>query len=188
MAIKTFSPMRYTTLLAAVCLLIAGNADATPRSRMFEVARGVQIHFLEDGNPSRQPTLVFIPGWRCTASIWSHQLQSFGREQRVIAIDPRLQGNSTKTDEGDTPEQRARDYRLLLTSLHLEPVILVGWSHGVQDVAAYVDQYGTNGVKAVVLVDSTISGGASNIPVTLQFAVRQTGSNVAVSVLSSMLR
>lgn len=173
MAIKTFSPMRYTTLLAAVCLLIAGNADATPRSRMFEVARGVQIHFLEDGNPSRQPTLVFIPGWRCTASIWSHQLQAFSREQRVIAIDPRSQGNSTKTDEGDTPEQRARDYRLLLTSLHLEPVILVGWSQGVQDVAAYVDQYGTNGVKAVVLVDSTISGGASNIPVTLQFAVRQ---------------
>jgi microsomal epoxide hydrolase len=61
----------------------------------------------------------------------------------------------------------------LLTSLHLEPVILVGWSQGVQDVAAYVDQYGTNGVKAVVRVDSTISGGASNIPVTLQFAVRQ---------------
>lgn len=50
MAIKTFSPMRYTTLLAAVCMLIAGNAHATPRSRMFEVARGVQIHFLEDGN------------------------------------------------------------------------------------------------------------------------------------------
>jgi pimeloyl-ACP methyl ester carboxylesterase len=82
----------------------------------------------------------------------------------VIAIDPRSQGNLTKTDEGDTSEQRARDYRLLLTSLHLEPVILVGWSQGVQDVAAYVDQYGTTGVKAVVLVDSTISGGARTFP------------------------
>src|SRR5215472_2067686 len=27
MDIKTFSPMRYTTLLAAVCMFIAGNAD-----------------------------------------------------------------------------------------------------------------------------------------------------------------
>jgi len=161
------------TLIAALCTLIAGNANAAPRSRMFEVAPGVQIHFLEDGNLSARPTLFLIPGWRYTASIWSRQLKVFGRERHVIAVDPRSQGDSTKTDEGDTPEQRARDYRVLLTSLQLESVVLVGWSQGVQDVAAYVDQYGTNRVQAIVLVDSTISGGASKIPLTLQSAVRQ---------------
>ena len=51
--------------------------------------------------------------------------------------------------------------------------MLVGWSQGVQDVAAYVDQFGTDGIKAIVLVDSTISKGAANIPANLPFAVQQ---------------
>jgi pimeloyl-ACP methyl ester carboxylesterase len=91
----------------------------------------------------------------------------------VIAVDPRSQGDSTKTDEGDTPEQRARDYHVLLNSLHAGPVVLLGWSQGVQDVAAYIDQFGTPGISAVILVDSTISKGAANVPNMVPFAVQQ---------------
>jgi non-heme chloroperoxidase len=159
--------------LGLVLSLVSFSALATPRSRMIEVAPHVQLHVLEDGSASAQPTLVLIPGWRLTASIWTHQIEAFSKDRRVIAVDPRSQGDSTKTDEGDTPEQRARDYHVLLSSLHAGPIVLLGWSQGVQDVAAYIDQFGTQGISAVILVDSTISKGAVNVPNMVPFAVQQ---------------
>jgi pimeloyl-ACP methyl ester carboxylesterase len=171
------SIMAATHSLRIILLLITGLASfaawPAPRSQLITVAPGVQLHILEGGKASAQPTLVLIPGWRLTANIWSQQIQSFGRDRRVIAIDPRSQGDSTKTDEGDTPEQRARDYHALLNSVHAGKFVLVGWSQGVQDVAAYIDQFGTNGIDAVILVDSTISKGALNVPNILPFAVQQ---------------
>ena len=35
----------------------------------------------------------------------------------------------------------------------------MGWSQAVQDVAAYVDQFGTGALERVVLVDATVSAG-----------------------------
>ena len=153
--------------------LLSFAATAAPRSELIEVAPRIQLHLLEDGKASGHATLVLIPGWTLTSSIWSHQIETFGRDRRVIAIDPRSQGDSTKTGEGDTPEQRARDYHVLLNSVHAGMVVQVGWSQGVQDVAAYVDQFGTEGIGAVILVDSTISKGAANLPNILPFAVQQ---------------
>jgi pimeloyl-ACP methyl ester carboxylesterase len=160
-------------MLASLLSLMSIAACAAPRSQSIEVAPHVSLHILEGGKASAQPTLVLIPGWRLTANIWSRQIESFSRDRRVIAIDPRSQGDSTKTDEGDTPEQRARDYHVLLNSVHAGKIVLVGWSQGVQDVAAYIDQFGTEGIAAIVLVDSTISKGAANVPNVLPFAVQQ---------------
>jgi pimeloyl-ACP methyl ester carboxylesterase len=50
---------------------------------------------------------------------------------------------------------------------------LVGWSQGVQDVAAYVEQFGTQALAGIVLVDSTVSGGADAILKEPQFASQQ---------------
>jgi pimeloyl-ACP methyl ester carboxylesterase len=161
------------SVLSVFMCLLSFSASSTPRSQLVEVAPHVQLHILEDGRTSVKPTLVLIPGWRLTASIWEHQIQAFSHDRRVIAIDPRSQGDSTKTDEGDTPEQRARDYHVLLNSVHAGKIILVGWSQGVQDVASYIDQFGTQGVDSVVLVDSTISKGAANVPNTVPFVVQQ---------------
>jgi pimeloyl-ACP methyl ester carboxylesterase len=168
-------PMNRTRRITSgmVAGLLSFAATAAPRSEFIEVAPKVQLHLLEGGKASGHATLVLIPGWTLTSSIWSHQIENFGRDRRVIAIDPRSQGDSTKTGEGDTPEQRARDYHVLLNSVHAGTVVLVGWSQGVQDVAAYIDQFGTAGIDAVILVDSTISKGAANLPNILPFAVQQ---------------
>jgi microsomal epoxide hydrolase len=133
------------------------------RDRLVVVSPGVRIHVVVAGPAvgPRRAALVLIPGWRLTAGIWREQIDRFSKDRPVITLDPRSQGASTKTAEGDTPEQRARDLRAILQVLRPGPVVLVGWSQGVQDVAAYVDQFGVTGIQGIVLVDSTVSAGAS---------------------------
>ncbi len=124
---------------------------------------GLQIHYLEAGADTGAPTLILIPGWRLPASLWSEQLKTFSAVTRVIAIDPRSQGESSKTSDGNTPESRARDLHDMLGKLGVRHCILVGWSQGAQDVAAYLQQFGTESVAGAVFVDSPVSWGPAEI-------------------------
>lgn len=146
--------------LLAVCLLfVAVDASATAFARGFvTVSDGARIHYV-DGGLRNGPALLFIPGWTMDASVWRAQMDAFAPGYRVIAIDPRSQGESSKTPDGNTPEQRARDLASVMDQLKLEHVILIGWSQGVQDVAAYVSQSGTAKLEGIVLVDAAVSSG-----------------------------
>ncbi len=137
--------------------------SATTTSKRVEVADGVSLHVVEAGNTSAGPTLVFIPGWSADAAVWSQQIERFAQGNRVISFDPRSQGESTKTTGGNTPEARAQDLYALLERLSVREPVLIGWSQGVQDVAAYVERYGTKGVAGIVLVDAAVSDGAGGI-------------------------
>jgi microsomal epoxide hydrolase len=146
---------------------VAARFDATRTAEVtitrVEVAAGVELRLLESGRLTTQPPLVLIPGWSAGADIWRAQIDAFASSRRVIAVDPRSQGDSTKTTSGNTPEVRAQDLHALLQARGITRPVLVGWSQGVQDVAAYVAKFGTRGLAAVVLVDSTISSGAKSI-------------------------
>lgn len=48
--------------------------------------------------------------------------------------------------------------------------VLVGWSQGAQDVAAYIQQFETDSLDAVVFVDSPVSFGPSEVDVHREFA------------------
>jgi microsomal epoxide hydrolase len=117
---------------------------------------------IDSGEPNRQP-IVFIPGWSTGADIWRDQAGRFDVTHRIIAFDPRSQGQSTKTVSGNTPEQRAADLHILLAKEHVHRPVLVAWSQASQDVAAYVMQYGTRDVSGIVLVDAAVSDGANAI-------------------------
>jgi microsomal epoxide hydrolase len=71
-------------------------------------------------------------------------------------MEPRSYGLSSQTTEANYPEAHARDVRAVLDRLQLRPAVLVGWSLGVEDVLAYIDQFGTDGVPALVLVDELL--------------------------------
>ncbi|MGN6517179.1 MAG: alpha/beta fold hydrolase [Rhizomicrobium sp.] len=130
---------------------------------------GASIHFLDVGQRGGAHTLVLIPGWSASASVWREQIAHFSPAWRVVAIDPRSQGDSSKTDDGNTPTQRAHDYEAVFATLKLRHIVLVGWSQGVQDVASYVDRFGTKRLDAIVLVDATISRGASSVSANPKF-------------------
>jgi len=115
--------------------------------------KGVKIHYFGEQMDSKAPTLVFIPGITMPGWIWEKQLKYFSDHYSVIAIDPRSQGESTQTTDGQYHESRASDIKAVVDQLHLKKVILIGWSLGVGEVISYVHQYGTDNVAGIVLVD-----------------------------------
>ena len=127
------------------------------------VAPNVALRIVEAGDPAARSTIIFIPGWSAGADIWSDQIERFKSESRVISFDPRSQGESTKTVTGNTPEQRAADLHVLLTKEGVHGAVLVGWSQAVQDIAAYVQRFGTRDIGGIVLVDAAVSDGANAI-------------------------
>ena len=156
----------HAPFLFAVSMAALSPAGAsTPRlsSTKVEVAPHVYLNVIEAGVATAEAPLVFIPGWSTGADIWSAQIDRFAKTRRVVAFDPRSQGNSTKATSGNTPETRAKDLRELLQKRRIRRPVLVGWSQGVQDVAAYVSIFGSKDLAGIVLVDSTMSKGARAI-------------------------
>jgi pimeloyl-ACP methyl ester carboxylesterase len=158
-------PRSVLLLIAVTCLggLRARAESPAGSSRMVNVAEGVSLRVLEAGEPGDGSALVFIPGWSTGADIWRNQIETFAKTHRVIAFDPRSEGESTKTTSGNTPEIRAQDLHTLLERLGVRRPVLIGWSQGVQDVAAYVQRYGTKELAGIVLVDAAISDGADGM-------------------------
>src|SRR6059058_4898419 len=152
-------------LIAAICLgTMPGSAASNPgSSRMVTVADGVSLRVIESGKAGGEPALVFIPGWSTGADIWNHQIDAFAKTHRVIAFDPRSQGESTKATSGNTPETRAQDLHALLERLGVRRPVLIGWSQGVQDIAAFVERYGTKDLAGIVLVDAAVSDGTDGM-------------------------
>lgn len=132
---------------------------------------GVKIHYYEKGNG---PAMLLVPGWMMPADIWEEQVKYFSKTHRVIAMDPRSQGKSSDVPDGHYPAARARDIRLVVEQLKLAPMILIGWSTAVTEAVAYVDQFGTEGISALVLVDGVV--GADYDPATTPAVLRYASS------------
>jgi non-heme chloroperoxidase len=92
-----------------------------------------------------------MPGW-----IWQKQIDELSKKYRVIAVDPRSQGESDKPTYGHLPETRARDYKELVDQLGLKEPVLIGWSMGCGELLSYVDQFSEDGIGGLVLVDGLI--------------------------------
>lgn len=149
--------MRIKLLAILLCTLsvarIMAQTTAT-KSEFFKTSDGINIHYLEAG---RGRPIVFIPGWTMPAWIWQKQIDEFSKRYHVIAVDPRSQGESDKPPYGHLPETRARDYEELVNHLGLKDPVLVGWSMACGELMKYVEQFGTDNVGALVLVDGLIS-------------------------------
>jgi pimeloyl-ACP methyl ester carboxylesterase len=158
-----FFPQLIVFLVAASAASIRAGSASELRERKVDVGESVSLRVIEAGKPEAQPVLVFIPGWSTGADIWHHQIDAFAKTHRIIAFDPRSQGESTKATNGNTPETRAQDLHTLLQRLGVRHPVLIGWSQGVQDIAAYVEQYGTKDLAGIVLVDAAVSDGADGM-------------------------
>jgi non-heme chloroperoxidase len=148
--------------LAAVTTVLALAALATPlraadqpavKDAFLTLPDGAKIHYLEAGQGS---PIVFIPGWTMAADIWEPQIAHFSKSHRVIAYDPRSQGQSSKVSDGSFPGARAYDLSVILEQLNVPSATLVCWSMAVSECIAYLELYGTRHIDGLVLVDGFI--------------------------------
>ena len=119
-------------------------------SKYFCVSPGIELHYLEKGEGR---PLVFIPGLTFSGEIFKAQLEYFSRNYRVIAIDPRGQGLSAKTVDGNDYMTHGRDLAALMDGLGLDGAVLVGWSTGNLEVWSYIRQFGKEKLRGAVTID-----------------------------------
>src|ERR1700733_764793 len=141
-------------VLSAASLAAQGTAtSSTAKSSFIKTSDGTRIHYLDSGSGR---AIVFIPGWTMPAWIWQKQIDEISKRYHVIAVDPRSQGESDKPTYGHLPETRSRDYKELVDQLGLKQPVLVGWSMGCGELIKYVEQFGTDNIAALVLVDGMV--------------------------------
>ena len=146
------SPFWPILLLAASLLAVPARAMESTR---FTTSDGVRLHVLTAG-PANAQTIVLVPGWTMPAWIFQAQIQDFSRRYRVVALDPRGQGDSEVPASGYDQDRRGQDIADLIALLGPRPVLLAGWSLGVLDSLAYVHQYGDRRLAGLVLIDNSV--------------------------------
>lgn len=119
----------------------------------FETSDGAKIHFEEQG--TGQP-LVLLHGWTCSTVFWQRNAPELAKNFRVVTMDLRGHGNSSKILHGHTVAQYARDVGELLEHLDLQDTTLVGWSLAGPVVLSYWQQFAHHKrLRAIGLVDIT---------------------------------
>jgi non-heme chloroperoxidase len=148
---------RTSIVFAAICL--TGLALSAPAAT-FKTTDGVTLNYIDAGSGR---AIVFIPGWTMAGDIFLPQIEGLAPHFRVIALDPRSQGDSDKVADGNQLERHAQDIRQILDHLDLHDVILLGWSNCVPEVLSFVDRYGTADVSGIVLVDGLVDVSSAQI-------------------------
>ena len=118
--------------------------------RYVEVAPGVELYVEETG--TGRP-LVFIPGWTMTTEVFARQVPHFAERYRVVTYDPRGQGRSTTTLNGNSYPQHGADLACLIDRLGLDDAILAPWSYGCLKVWQLIRDRGTGDLAGIVFID-----------------------------------
>jgi pimeloyl-ACP methyl ester carboxylesterase len=114
------------------------------------VAPGVKLSYVDRG---RGAPIVFVPGWTFTKEVFEKQISEFSRKYRVISYDPRSQGASATTAEGNDYLTHAQDLAALLDGLQVRNPVLVGWSAGAHATLGFIKLRGPEAVAAHVVID-----------------------------------
>ena len=143
-------PLAIFACLLALLGWAAPAAAAEVKRDYLDIGGGIEIHYREagEGRP-----LLFVPGWTFSSAIFEHQLSGLSDAYRVIAIDPRGQGKSTKVLEGADYVTHAEDLAKVVAALELQDVVLIGWSFGCLETYGYIKLEGLDKVAAHVCID-----------------------------------
>ena len=112
------------------------HAPSTKAAGCLETEDGAKIYYEDHGEG--QP-ILFVRGWLCSSRFRQKNVLDLASEFRVVTIDLRGHGNSSKILTGHTIRQYARDVREVIERLGLQESVLVGWSLGGPVVLSYCE-------------------------------------------------
>jgi pimeloyl-ACP methyl ester carboxylesterase len=129
----------------------------TAASAGFFHVHGVDLAWSERGsNSAGRPTLVLVHGYTGSSHDFSLQVDALAADRRVLTIDHRGHGLSTKTGhlDGYTIEQLSADLTALLEAMGEGPVDLLGHSMGGRVVMGLV-RARPDLVQSLILMDTS---------------------------------
>jgi non-heme chloroperoxidase len=108
------------------------------------------------------PPLLFIHGFSQCHLAWRQQFQSaLGLGFRLVALDLRGHGRSDKPRGGYGDSRLwAEDLQAVISGLHLERPLLVGWSYGAMVIADYLRHYGQEHLSGIHFVSAMVKSGS----------------------------
>lgn len=126
------------------------------KRKEFTTKDGAVLSYLEKGEGQ---AMLLIHGWSQSASQWFNQINEFSATHRVIAVDLRGHGQSSKVNHGYRVYRLAADVKELFDSLKLtEPAVVMGHSVGCAILWAIWDIYGGEGFDKMIFCDITPCG------------------------------
>ncbi len=120
------------------------------------LSNGVTLAY-DDAGDGERPAVVLIHGVSMSRRYFHRQLEPLSDYNRVIALDLRGHGGSENVESGHTIPQYARDLKLFIDELGLGRPVLLGWSMGAFVAWDYIRQFGTGGIRALIVVDEAAS-------------------------------
>ena len=115
---------------------------------------GVELHYVDEGQGT---PVVFVHGVWMSSRFFEKQRAFFGERHRYMALDLRGHGRSEHVDHGHVLPQYGRDLRAFLETVGAGDAVVVGWSMGAMVAWEMIDQFGTDGLRALVVVDQSPS-------------------------------
>ena len=101
--------------------------------------RGARIWYATFGTG---PAVILLHGGLGNAGNWGHQIQPLrDAGYRVVVIDTRGHGRSTRDDQNYTYQLLASDLLAVMDSLDIATAALVGWSDGACTALILADQH-----------------------------------------------
>ncbi len=163
------------TILTLTFLFLSQASFAGPVSDHFFTSRdGVRLHYLEAGSGPR--TIVFIPGWLMPAAVFRLQLESLGDDFRVLAFDPRSQGNSEVFHGEHSVATRMNDIEDFLLAAGVKDYVLAGWSLGALESLDFIERKSPAGLRGIIIIDNSIGEGDPPPPRTDGFIEKMKGA------------
>jgi pimeloyl-ACP methyl ester carboxylesterase len=117
-----------------------------------ENSTSIELYYEDHGSGS---PVVLLSGWPLDSRSWEPQMHDLlDAGHRVILVDRRGFGQSSRPTAGYDFDTLAGDLDKLLAELDLSDATLIGFSLGTGELARYIGTYGTDRLKACVFIES----------------------------------
>lgn len=119
----------------------------------FTTTDKARIYFEDQGEGD---PILFVPGHMCTTKFFSKNVEELKKTNRVICIDNRGFGNSSKPLHGNEIIRNAQDLKELIEYLQLKNILLMGWSLSGSIVTQYAYSFDSYNLKGLGLIDACL--------------------------------
>ena len=103
---------------------VAGELPGTAR------VNGIELHYATAGTVTKRLPVVLLHGGLANGDYWGNQVTALAPGRRVILVDSRGHGRSTRDARPFSYDLMADDVVGLLDRLHIPRADIVGWSDG----------------------------------------------------------